>query len=44
MKFAKGMLIGGILGAGMIILYTESGNSKKIIKKSKKAMKKMGII
>lgn len=44
MKFAKGMLIGGILGAGIIIIYKDGGNNKKIIKKGKKAMKKIGII
>ncbi len=44
MKFAKGMLIGGLLGAGALLMYSENKNNKKVLKKGKKTMKKLGII
>jgi hypothetical protein len=46
MKFVKGMMLGTIISAGMIIMYNEnSTNGKnKMIKKGKKMAKKIGII
>ncbi len=44
MKFTKGLLIGSMITAGVIMMYTDSMNSKKMIKKGKQAIKKMGII
>ena len=44
MKFTKGLLIGSIITAGAIMMYTDSMSGKKIIKKGKQAIKKMGII
>ena len=46
MKFAKGMLIGGILATGAWMMYTENDminrNKKKMMKKGKKIMKQLG--
>ena len=46
MKFAKGMLIGGILVTGAWMMYTENDminrNKKKMMKKGKKIMKQLG--
>lgn len=46
MKFMKGMLIGGIVTAGMAMIYAETmGQSKrKMMKKGKQWAKKMGIM
>lgn len=46
MKFVKGMLFGTIMSAGLVIAYTEAmGNSpKKMMKKGKQMIKKMGIV
>lgn len=46
MKFVKGMLMGTILSAGVVMLYKENTgmNKKKMIKKGKQFVKKMGII
>ena len=46
MKFIKGMLIGSIVSAGIVIAYTETmgQDNKKIMKKGKQMIKKMGII
>lgn len=46
MKFIKGMLIGSIVSAGIVIAYTETmgQDKKKIMKKGKQMIKKMGII
>lgn len=45
MKFVKGIVIGGLLTTGLVMMYTETGmmNKKKIAKKGKQWMKKMGI-
>jgi len=46
MKFAKGMLIGGIIATGVLMMYNEGDmmnmNKKKMMKKGKKFIKKMG--
>ena len=46
MKFIKGMLIGGILTAGVAMAYAETmGQSKrKMIKKGKQLAKRMGVM
>jgi len=44
MKFTKGLLIGSVITASAIWIYTDSINSKKMMKKGKQVIKKMGII
>ena len=43
MKFVKGMLMGSMIAAGTMMMYSESIDSskKKMIKKGKQMMKKM---
>jgi hypothetical protein len=45
MKFAKGVMIGGLISAGVMLMYSETMNKegKKMIKKGKKFIKQMGI-
>ena len=44
MKFAKGVMIGGLISAGVMLMYSETMNkeSKKMIKKGKKFIKQIG--
>lgn len=47
MKFIKGMLIGGLITTGIVVMYAESTgmmNKKKMMKKGKQLVKKMGIV
>ena len=46
MKFVKGMVMGTMISAGLIMMYTENKgmNKKKIMKKGKQFVKKMGIM
>jgi len=46
MKFVKGMMIGTLLSAGIAVIYTESlgMNKKKMIKKGKQLVRKMGMM
>ena len=46
MKFVKGMVMGTILSAGAMWMYMENNNmsKKKMLKKGKQMIKKMGII
>lgn len=46
MKFVKGVIIGSVISAGIAMMYTESSsyNKKRIMKKGKQYMKKMGIM
>lgn len=45
MKFVKGVMLGTIVSAGIAIMYTESSlNKRKIMKKGRKLVKKMGIM
>ena len=43
MKFAKGLVIGGLLATGALMMYSESDmlnkNKRKIMKKGKKVMR-----
>ena len=45
MKFAKGMLIGGILATGILMMYNETDmmnrNKRKVMKKGKQFMRKI---
>lgn len=45
MKFIKGMIIGGMITAGITMMYNDNYmNKKKMMKKGKQLVKKMGII
>jgi gas vesicle protein len=46
MKFMKGMLIGGIVTAGIAMMYAETMDQSKrrMMKKGKQFAKKMGIV
>ena len=47
MKFVKGMMIGTLISAGVLMMYNEGNNmmsKKKMLKKGKQFAKKMGII
>lgn len=45
MKFTKGMIIGSVITAGVMIMYADNNmNTKKIMKKGKQLAKRMGII
>ena len=46
MKFVKGMLIGGIVTAGVAMMYYETmvDNKRKMMKKGKNIAKRMGIL
>ncbi len=46
MKLVKGMLIGGVVSAGLVMMYGETMgfNKKKIMKQGKKMIRKMGIV
>lgn len=46
MKFAKGLLVGGLITTGLIMMYNDTNimNKNKMMKKGKKFIKKMGIL
>ena len=48
MKFTKGLILGGIVTAGLLRMYSESDmmnkNKKKMMKKGKQFAKKIGVI
>lgn len=45
MKFTKGLLLGGMLAAGMMMMYADNNiNTKKMMKKGKQFARKMGIM
>lgn len=45
MNFIRGMLIGGIVSASIVMMYKENGmDASRIAKKGRKMVKKMGII
>ena len=48
MKFAKGLIIGGLLTTGVLMMYNEKdtikNNKKKMMKKGKQFAKRMGIM
>ena len=45
MKFTKGMIIGSVITAGVMMMYADNNmNTKKLMKKGKQFAKKIGII
>ena len=46
MNFMKGIMFGGMITTGVFLMYSEMSNQnkKKVMKKGKQAIKKMGII
>ena len=44
MNFVKGILVGTMVSAGIMMMYNEGNNKKNIIKKGKQMAKKMGIM
>lgn len=45
MKFTKGIIIGSVITAGIMMIYTDNNmNTKKMMKKGKQLAKKMGIM
>ena len=46
MKFVKGMMIGTLISAGVLMMYNEGNamNKRKMMKKGKQLAKKMGIM
>ena len=46
MKFVKGVVIGGLLVTGAAMMYTEMGKTskKKMMKKGRQMIRKMGIV
>lgn len=47
MKFTKGLLIGGLITTGIIMMYQDNNinsNKRKMMKKGKQFVKKMGVI
>lgn len=45
MRFAKGLMLGTLITAGAMMMYSEGvdNSKKKMVKKGKQFMKKMGI-
>lgn len=45
MKLVKGMIIGGLVSAGLVMMYGETMgfNKKKMMKQGKKMIRKMGL-
>ena len=45
MKFTKGIILGSVLTAGIIMMYGDNNmNTKKMMKKGRQLVKKMGIM
>ena len=44
MKFTKGIIIGSMITAGIMMMYTDNMDTKKMMKKGKQLMRKMGIM
>ena len=46
MKFVKGMIMGTLISAGVVMMYNEGmkNNRKRMIKKGKQMVKKLGIV
>ena len=44
MKFTKGIIIGSMITAGIMMMYTDNMDTKKMMKKGKQKMRKMGIM
>lgn len=44
MKFAKGLLMGSMITAGIMMAYENNMSTKKMMKKGKQIARKMGIM
>ena len=46
MKFAKGLMIGGLITTGVLMMYADNKNfsRKKMMKKGKQMVRKLGIL
>jgi hypothetical protein len=44
MKFTKGIIIGSMITAGVIMMYSDNMDTKKMMKKGKQLIRKMGIM
>ena len=44
MKFTKGIIVGSVITAGIIMMYADNMDTKKMMKKGKQLIKKMGIM
>lgn len=45
MKFTKGMIMGSMITIGVMMMYTDASiDTKKMMKKGKQLMRKMGIM
>lgn len=44
MKFAKGVVIGSMITAGVMMIYSDNKGNKKMLKKGKQILKRMEII
>ena len=44
MKFTKGIIIGSMITAGIMMMYKDNMDTKKMMKKGKQMMRKMGIM
>jgi len=46
MKFVKGILIGGVVGAGIAMMYNDNMhiNRKKVMKRGRQLVKRMGVM
>ncbi len=46
MKFVKGIIVGSLISAGVVMAYTDSmnGTKKKMMKKGKQFAKKLGMM
>lgn len=47
MKFVKGLVVGGLITTGVMMMWTDNGNTintKKMAQKGKRWAKKMGIM
>ena len=44
MKFTKGMIMGSMITIGVMMMYTDNMDTKKMMKKGKQLMRKMGIM
>lgn len=44
MKFTKGIIIGSMITAGIMMMYNDNMDTKKMMKKGRQLMRKMGIM
>lgn len=45
MKFTKGLIVGGMITAGLLMMCSDNNmNTKKMMKKGKQLVRKMGIM